>query len=123
MYVKVKKRKTLFGLWIALALLAIIITPVTVIVGVLYNNHVNEVAKEEPKKAEELFNDIFNETLHNIKDTGKLTFEITEQDINAMLASVVEDVTNKIKLEDYQLGLDMARTRPDGFVKAVFCDE
>ena len=61
MYVKVKKRKTLFGLWIALALLAIIITPVAVVVGVLYNNHVNEVAKEEPKKAEELFNDIFND--------------------------------------------------------------
>ena len=32
-------------------------------------------------------------------------------------------VTNRIKLEDYQLGLDLARTRPEGFVKAVFCDE
>lgn len=32
-------------------------------------------------------------------------------------------VTNKIKLEDYQLGLDLARNRPEGFVKAVFCDE
>ena len=32
-------------------------------------------------------------------------------------------VTNKIKLEDFQLGLDLARTRPEGFVKAVFCDE
>ena len=32
-------------------------------------------------------------------------------------------VTNKIKLEDYRKGLDLARTRPEGFVKAVFCDE
>ena len=32
-------------------------------------------------------------------------------------------VTNKIKLEDYQAGLDLARRRPEGFVKAVFCDE
>lgn len=32
-------------------------------------------------------------------------------------------VTRKIKLEDYQLGLDLARSRPEGFVKAVFCDE
>lgn len=32
-------------------------------------------------------------------------------------------VTNKIKLEDFQLGLDLARTRPEEFVKAVFCDE
>ena len=32
-------------------------------------------------------------------------------------------VTNKIKLEDFQLGLDLARTRPEGFVKSVFCDE
>ena len=32
-------------------------------------------------------------------------------------------VTKKIKLEDYQLGLDLARSRPEGFVKAVFCDE
>lgn len=32
-------------------------------------------------------------------------------------------VTNKIKLEDYQAGLDLARRRPNGFVKAVFCDE
>lgn len=32
-------------------------------------------------------------------------------------------VTNKIKLEDYQMGLDLARSRPEGFVKAVFCDE
>ena len=32
-------------------------------------------------------------------------------------------VTNKIKLEEFQLGLDLARTRPEGFVKAVFCDE
>lgn len=102
MYVKVKKRKTLFGLWIALALLAIIVTPVAVIVGVLYNNHVNEVTKEEPRKAEELFNDIFNDTLHNIKDTGKLSFEITEQDINAMLASVVEDVTHKIQIDQIE---------------------
>ena len=32
-------------------------------------------------------------------------------------------VTNKIKLEDYRKGLDLARTRPEGFVKAVFCNE
>lgn len=32
-------------------------------------------------------------------------------------------VTNKIKLEDYRKGFDLARTRPEGFVKAVFCDE
>lgn len=32
-------------------------------------------------------------------------------------------VTRKIRLEDYQLGLDLARSRPEGFVKAVFCDE
>lgn len=32
-------------------------------------------------------------------------------------------VTNKIKLEDYQKGLELARNRPEGFVKAVFCDE
>ena len=32
-------------------------------------------------------------------------------------------VTNKIKLEDYQKGLNLARQRPEGFVKAVFCDE
>lgn len=29
-------------------------------------------------------------------------------------------VTNKIKLEDYQMGLDLARRRLEGFVKAVF---
>lgn len=32
-------------------------------------------------------------------------------------------VTNKISLEDYNKGLELARTRPEGFVKAVFCDE
>jgi len=32
-------------------------------------------------------------------------------------------VTKKLRLEDYQLGLDLARSRPEGFVKAVFCDE
>lgn len=32
-------------------------------------------------------------------------------------------VTNKIKLEDYQEGLELARRRPEGFVKAVFCNE
>ena len=32
-------------------------------------------------------------------------------------------VTKKLKLEEYQLGLDLARSRPEGFVKAVFCDE
>ena len=32
-------------------------------------------------------------------------------------------VTNKISLEDYSKGLELARTRPEGFVKAVFCDE
>jgi len=28
--------------------------------------------------------------------------------------------TNIIKLEDYALGLKLAKERPDGFVKAVF---
>lgn len=32
-------------------------------------------------------------------------------------------VTNKIKLEDYAYGLELARTRPEGFVKAVFVNE
>lgn len=32
-------------------------------------------------------------------------------------------VTHKIKLEDFQKGLDMARNRPDGFIKAVFMHE
>ena len=32
-------------------------------------------------------------------------------------------VTNKIALEDFELGLELARKRPDGFVKAVFCHE
>ena len=32
-------------------------------------------------------------------------------------------VTNKIKLEDFELGLEMARKRPEGFVKAVFINE
>lgn len=32
-------------------------------------------------------------------------------------------VTQKMRLEDYLLGLDLARNRPEGFVKAVFCDE
>ena len=32
-------------------------------------------------------------------------------------------VTNKISLEDYAQGLDLARNRPEGFVKAVFCNE
>lgn len=32
-------------------------------------------------------------------------------------------VSEKIKLEDYAEGLDMARKRPEGFVKAVFVNE
>ena len=32
-------------------------------------------------------------------------------------------VTHKIVLEDFQKGLDMARNRPDGFLKAVFVHE
>ena len=32
-------------------------------------------------------------------------------------------VTNKITLEDFELGLELARKRPEGFVKAVFCNE
>ena len=32
-------------------------------------------------------------------------------------------VTHKIALEDFQKGLDMARNRPDGFLKAVFVHE
>ena len=32
-------------------------------------------------------------------------------------------VSEKIALEDYALGLDMARKRPEGFVKAVFVNE
>ena len=32
-------------------------------------------------------------------------------------------VTNKIALEDFALGLELARKRPEGFVKAVFCNE
>ena len=32
-------------------------------------------------------------------------------------------VTHRIALEDYQKGLDMARKRPDGFLKAVFVNE
>ena len=32
-------------------------------------------------------------------------------------------VTEKIRLEDFQYGLDQARNRPEGFVKAVFCNE
>ena len=31
--------------------------------------------------------------------------------------------TNVIKLEEYELGLELARRRPEGFVKAVFCYE
>ena len=31
--------------------------------------------------------------------------------------------THKIKLEDYEKGLDMARQRPEGFVKAIFTFE
>ena len=32
-------------------------------------------------------------------------------------------VTNKIKLEDFETGLELARKRPEGFLKAVFCHE
>ena len=32
-------------------------------------------------------------------------------------------VTDRIRLEDYEEGINRARTRPDGFVKAVFCFE
>lgn len=32
-------------------------------------------------------------------------------------------ITNPIKLEEYEKGLELARTRPEGFVKAVFCNE
>lgn len=32
-------------------------------------------------------------------------------------------VTNRIRLEDYEKGLELARKRPEGFVKAVFCNE
>lgn len=32
-------------------------------------------------------------------------------------------VTNKIKLEDFETGMELARKRPEGFLKAVFCHE
>ena len=32
-------------------------------------------------------------------------------------------ITNRIKLEEYEKGLELAKTRPEGFVKAVFCNE
>lgn len=32
-------------------------------------------------------------------------------------------ITNRISIEEYEKGLELARTRPDGFVKAVFCYE
>ena len=32
-------------------------------------------------------------------------------------------ITEKIKLEDFELGLELARKRPEGFVKAVFVNE
>ena len=32
-------------------------------------------------------------------------------------------VTNKISLEEFETGLELARKRPEGFVKAVFCHE
>ena len=32
-------------------------------------------------------------------------------------------VTNEIRLEDYAEGIELARKRPDGFVKAVFIHE
>ena len=136
MYVKVKKRKTLFGLWIFLSLLAIVVTPIAVVLGVLYNDKVQNVEKAEPKEAEDLFNDIFYKTLHEVKDTGKLTFEITEEDINSMLVSAVENfkldpnISNLESLvhnfyfvdqeEYYQIGLevnlyDIYKTRLDIF--------
>ena len=31
--------------------------------------------------------------------------------------------TELIKIEEYEKGLEMARKRPEGFVKAVFCYE
>ena len=32
-------------------------------------------------------------------------------------------ITNKITLEEYRKGLDLARNRPEGFIKAVFVNE
>ena len=32
-------------------------------------------------------------------------------------------VTNRIRLEDFETGISLARTRPDGFVKAIFVHE
>lgn len=39
------------------------------------------------------------------------------------LVNIEHFVTNKISLEEYAYGLELARKRPDGFVKAVFCHE
>jgi len=53
-------------------------------------------------------------------------FRHTEESVTMMAdgsVNIEHFVTNKIRLEDYRLGLDLARSRPEGFVKAVFCDE
>lgn len=39
------------------------------------------------------------------------------------MVNLEELLTNPIKLEEYEKGLELARTRPEGFVKAVFCHE
>lgn len=39
------------------------------------------------------------------------------------IVNIEEFVTNRIKLEEYETGLELARKRPEGFVKAVFVDE
>ena len=39
------------------------------------------------------------------------------------LVNIENLATDRIKLEEFEKGLELARKRPDGFVKAVFVDE
>ena len=39
------------------------------------------------------------------------------------LVDIEHFATNLIKLEEFEHGLELARKRPEGFVKAVFCYE
>ena len=39
------------------------------------------------------------------------------------LVDIEHFATNKIAIEEYEKGLELARTRPEGFLKAVFCYE
>ena len=128
MQIVAKKRISFLGLWIFLFFLLISAVPVVTLGSLFFNKETHEDVTENTtaKEAGIVFNNIFNSSMSNVKNSGEMKFEITQDDINSILQTgvqytldsitdeqiksevenIVKNVYFEINQDNYTLGLD-----------------